>query len=57
MPAVLVEARQFVAADDLAAADAVGVGEHDVEGLDLGMRVEKGLGFVDAWNRTGNGRD
>ena len=29
-------------ADDLAAADAVDVGEHDVEGLDVGMRVEEG---------------
>ena len=53
MPAACVEAGQFVAADDLAAADAVGVGEHDVESLDLGMRIEKRLGFVDAWNRTG----
>ena len=53
MPAALVEAEQFVAADDLAAADAVGVGEHDVEGLDLGMRVEEGLGFIDAG--TGRG--
>ena len=54
MPAVRVEAEQFVAADDLAAADAIGVGEHDVECLDFGMRVEKGLGFVDAG--TGRGR-
>ena len=51
MPAALVEASKLVAADDLAAADAVGVGEHDVEGLDVGMGVEKGLGFVDG--RTG----
>ena len=32
-----------MAADDLAAADAIGVGEHDVESLDFGMGVEKGL--------------
>ena len=43
----VVDARQLVAADDLAAADAIGVGQHDVEGLDLGMGVEKGFGFVD----------
>ena len=36
-----------MAADDLAAADAVGVGEHDVERLDLGMGVEEGLGFIE----------
>ena len=53
MPAALVEAHQFVAADDLAAADAVGVGQHDVEGLDLGMGVEKVLRFVDG--RAGRG--
>ncbi len=54
MPAAFVEAHQFVAADDLAAADAVGVGQHDVEGLDLGMSVEKLLGFVGC--RTGGRR-
>ena len=43
MPAAVEDAHQFVAAHDLAAADAIGVGEHDVEGLDLGMGVEKGL--------------
>ena len=43
MPAALVDAHQFVPADDLAAADAIGVGQHDVEGFDLGMGVEKGL--------------
>ena len=41
-----VEAEQLVPADDLAAADAVCVGEHDVESLDLGVSVEKLLCFV-----------
>ena len=48
MAAMLVQGRQFVAADDLAAADPVGIGEHDVESLDLGMRLEEGPGFVEA---------
>ena len=40
-----------MAADDLAAADAVGVGQHDVERLDLGMGVEKGFGLIDCGAR------
>ena len=48
MAAVFVQRRQFVTADDLAAADPVGVGEHDVEFLHLGLRFEEGLGFVEA---------
>ena len=47
MPALLVQAHQLVAADNLAAADAVGVGQHDVECLDLGMGIEEDLGLLD----------
>ena len=53
VPPAFVEAHQLMAADDLAAADAVGVGQHDVESLDLGMGVEKLLRFVD--RRAGRG--
>jgi hypothetical protein len=35
-----------VAADDLAAANAVGIGEDNVEGFDFGMRFEEGAGFI-----------
>ena len=47
VPAALVEARQLVAADDLAATDAVDVAEHDVEGVDVGIGVEKGARLLD----------
>ena len=43
VPAALVDGGKLVAADDLAAADAVGVGELDVEGFDLRVRIEKRL--------------
>jgi hypothetical protein len=46
VPAAGVDAGQFVAPDDLAASDAIGVGEHDVEGLDLRVCGEKCLRFA-----------
>jgi hypothetical protein len=46
MAAVFVEAEEFMPPDDLAAADAVGVGEHDIERLDFRVGVEKLLCFV-----------
>ena len=37
MPPTLVEGQQLMPANDLAAPDAVGVCEHDVKGVDLGV--------------------
>src|SRR5690606_11967560 len=37
----------FVAADDLAAPDAIGVGEHDVEGFDFGVGFEESQRLVE----------
>jgi hypothetical protein len=45
MPPALVEGQKLMPADDLAAADAVGIVQHDVEGLDLGMGGQEGLGL------------
>ena len=47
MPAVLVDARKLMPADDLAPPDAVHIGKHDVEGLDVAICIEKALRFVD----------
>ena len=48
MPAMLVKAKEFVPPDDLAAADTVGVGQYDVERLDVRMGVEKGPGLIES---------
>ena len=47
VPARLVDRQKLMAADDLAAPDAVGIVQDDVERLDLGMRGEEGFGFGD----------
>ena len=49
MPPALVKRQQLMPPDDLATANAVGVGQHDIEGVDIGVRGQKSLGF-------GNGR-
>ncbi len=46
MPSAFVKAHQFVASDDLSAADAVRVDQHDVESLDLWMDIQKRLCLV-----------
>jgi hypothetical protein len=42
-----------MAADDLAAADAVGVGQYNVKGFDFRMRIKEGTGFF--WRGAGRG--
>ena len=44
--AALVDRQQLVAADDFSPANAVGVGEQDVEGLNVRMGIQKRLCFV-----------
>ena len=47
------ERQQFMAADDLAATDAVAVVQDDVKGLDLGVGSEEGFGLCGG--RSGGG--
>ncbi|OIQ68947.1 hypothetical protein GALL_494560 [mine drainage metagenome] len=51
MPPAGEERHQFVAPDDLAAPDAIGVVQHDIKRFNLGMGGQKGLGL----GRVGTG--
>ena len=45
MPPGFEHAQQFMPPDDLAAANAIGIVQHDVKGLDLGVSIQKGFGL------------